>query len=159
MALLARFELPFGEPTSLESVTAHLTKTLRLPVVLDLAALERQGLTPSSTVRLQLTGVRLKTGLQLLLDQVGLTYRVFPEDNLLLLTDNTGADDPARRALSELEGLHKDVHDLQDRLDELFELVSQPDSELDAEMAPPSLIEAAPDDPKSKPAPAHTRPG
>ena len=39
--------------------------------MLDLAALDRQGVEPDEAVQLELEGVRLKTGLKLLLDQVG----------------------------------------------------------------------------------------
>ena len=53
-------------------MAAHLRQALGAPVVLDLAALKRQDLTPESTVRLQLEGVRLKTGLKLLLDHCGI---------------------------------------------------------------------------------------
>ena len=49
-------------------------------VVLDLAALGRQDVEPDDPVQLELEGVRLKTGLKLLLDQVGLTFRVVAED-------------------------------------------------------------------------------
>ena len=45
-------------------------------MVVDLAAIERLDLKPEDTVKLELKGVRLKTGLKLLLDQVGLTYHL-----------------------------------------------------------------------------------
>ncbi len=74
---------------------------------------------PDDPVQLQLEGVRLKTGLKLLLDQVGLTYQVVPEDNLLILTDTQGSADPIDRVLSEIKALHRDLHDVQDAIDEI----------------------------------------
>ena len=56
----------------------------------------------NDTVQLELEGVRLKTGLKLLLDQLDLTYRVVPEDNLLIITDADGSADPFDQVLSEL---------------------------------------------------------
>lgn len=120
-ALLRVSPLPFAADTTLEEVAAHFRTALGAPVVLDLAALERQGVTPETTVRLELEGVRLKTGLKLLLDQAGLTYRVVPEDNLLILTDAAGSEDPSDQILDELKALHRDVHDLQDAVEELYQ--------------------------------------
>ena len=113
--------LPFAEDTALAAVAAHFRRVLAAPVVLDLGALKRQGLTPETTVRLELDGVRLQTGLKLLLDQVGLTYRVVPEDNLLILTDAAGSDDISAQILDELKALHRDVHDLQDAVEEIYQ--------------------------------------
>jgi hypothetical protein len=117
-ALLRPCRIPFGRETTLAEVAVHLERILNAPVVLDRAALDRQDLSPDNTVMLELEGVRLKTGLKLLLDQVGLTFKVIPEDNLLLLTDAHESDDRYARILEELKSLHRDVHDLQDRLDE-----------------------------------------
>ncbi len=61
-------------------------RSLNAPVVLDLAALGRQNVRKDDDRGLDLKGVRLKTGLKLLLDQVDLNYRVVPGDNLLILT-------------------------------------------------------------------------
>jgi hypothetical protein len=121
-ALLRPMDLPFAEETPLEGVAAFLRRALGARVVLDRAALDRQGIGPDETVRLELEGVRLKTGLKLLLDQVGLTYRVVPEDNLLILTDAEGSDDPMERVLSQLKSLHNDVHELQNSVDDLLDL-------------------------------------
>src|SRR5262249_51683347 len=84
-------------------------------------ALDRLELTHEATVQLELRSVRLKTGLKLLLDQLGLTYRVIPEDNLLVLTDTEGSEEPLDRVLSELKALHRDLHALQDAMDELLD--------------------------------------
>ena len=78
---------PSSGRTSLSKVCLHLKQTLGIPVVLDLAALDRQNVRANDAVQLELDGVRLKTGLKLLLDQVDLTYRVVAEDNLLVITD------------------------------------------------------------------------
>ena len=102
-ALQKPFMLPFAKPTSLETVAAYLHKNLHVEVVLDRAALGRLDIKPDETVQIELADVRLKTGLKLLLDQVGMTFRIEPEDNLLILTDSTGADDPIERVLAEIK--------------------------------------------------------
>ena len=65
----------------------------------------------------------MKTGLKLLLDQVGLTYRVVAEDNLLIITDKEGSEDPADLILSELRALHRDLHAVQDAVDEIRDVL------------------------------------
>jgi hypothetical protein len=124
-AMLRPFDLPFGEETSLEEVRQYLAKTLGGQVVLDRSALGRLELTPEDTVQLDLKGVRLKVGLKLLLDQVGLSYRVVPEDNLLILTDPDGSDDAGLRVLAEIKTIHREMHDLQDAVDDLRDLVEE----------------------------------
>ena len=118
-ALLRPYRFPFSRPTSLEQVCSHLKETLKGSVVLDLAALDRKSVEPEETVQLELEGVRLKTGLKLLLDQVGLTYRVVAEDNLMIITDQEGSEDPADRIWAELRALHRDLHAVQDAFDDL----------------------------------------
>jgi hypothetical protein len=81
--------------------------------------------TARRTVQLDLKGVRLKVGLKLLLDQVGLSYRVVPEDNLLILTDPDGSDDAGLRVLAEIKTIHREMHDLQDAVDDLRDLVEE----------------------------------
>ncbi len=124
-ALLRPLDLPFARETSLEAVRAYLARSLKGAVVLDPAALDRLELTADDVVQLDLKGVRLKVGLRLLLEPVGLTFRVEPEDNLLILTDSTGTDDPGQRALAELKALHREVHDIQDTIDDLRDLVEE----------------------------------
>jgi len=124
-ALLRPLDLPFAEETTLEGVREHLARALGAPVVLDRSALDRLELKPEDTVQLDLKGVRLKVGLKLLLDQVGLAYRVEPEDNLLILTDPEASDEPDRRMAAELKSLHRDLHDLQDAVDDLRALVEE----------------------------------
>jgi len=118
-ALLRPYDFPFARPTALAQVCTHLKQTLKAPVVIDLAALDRQNVEPEDPVQLELEGVRLKTGLKLLLDQVGLTYRIEAEDNLMIITDHEGSQDPGERIWAELRALHRDLHDLQDSMDEL----------------------------------------
>jgi hypothetical protein len=117
-ALLRPCDIPFGRETSLAEVARYFEKHLNAPVVIDRAALDRQELTVDDTVLLELEGVRLKTGLKLLLDQLGLTYKVLAEDNILVLTDAKEADDRYGHILEELKALHRDIHDIQDQLDE-----------------------------------------
>lgn len=152
-AMLRVYRLPFSRPTSLEEVRAHLQKTLGVPVVLDLAALGRQALSPDDAVQLELDGVRLKTGLQLLLDQAGLTYRVVPEDELLILTDKEGSDDPLAKLRAEVRELHRDVHAIQDSVDDLIDLLAPEGADL--RMRKPTMIEELPEpeDRARKPAP------
>ena len=163
-ALLKPFDFPFARPTPLDEVARHLGKTLDAAVVIDQAALDRQSLKADDDVRLALSGVRLKTGLKLLLDQLDLTYRVVPEDNLLVITDETGAADLLSEVLGELKELHRDVHDLQDAVDDLRADLGL-DAEAGARMRKPTIIEEKPADagadpePKPKdPAPPPVRP-
>jgi hypothetical protein len=120
-SLLERFDLPFDKPTTLQQVADTLERTLHASVVIDRAALERHDLTLDNTVELRLKGARLKTALKLLLNQVSLTYVVIPEDNLLLLTDSQESDDRYAHILDELRSLHRDIHVIQDALDELLD--------------------------------------
>jgi hypothetical protein len=143
-ALERPFVFPFAAPTPLSAVCDHLHQTLRAPVVLDRAALDRQEVKPDDPVQLQLEGVRLKTGLKLLLDQVGLTYRVVPEDNLLILTDTHGSSDPLDQVISELKALHRDMHDLQDAVDEITLTLGIGTDGGGARMRKPTIIEEVP---------------
>lgn len=165
-ALLKPHALRFARPTPLSEVAQRLGRELGAPVVLDLAALDRLEIKPDETVELELHGVRLKTGLKLLLDQVGLTYRVVPEDNLLVITDEEGSEDPAEQVMAEVHELHRDIHDLQDAVDELREASGLLTAE-GARVRKPTIIEEVPDnaEPKAdvgtgpKPAPkSETRP-
>jgi hypothetical protein len=153
-ALLRPYTFPFGKPTTLAEVTRRLTADLGGPVVLDLAALDRLELKPDDSVELDLKGVRLKTGLKLLLDQRGLTYRLVPEDNLLILTDKEGSDDPLDRIWTELSHLHRDVHDIQDVVEELYDLTGADMDSEDGRLRQPTIIEEMPQDPGAAPTPA-----
>jgi hypothetical protein len=150
-AMLQPLRLPFNEGKSLEEVAAYLRKELRANVVLDLAALDRHQLKPTNHVRIDLDGVRLKTGLKLLLDQVGLTTRVIPEDNLLIITDKAEADEPIERLTEEVKALHRDLHSLQDDVREIRDILTVPvEEEPVAKARNPTIIEEMPADDKSK---------
>lgn len=167
-ALLLPFHFTFAKPTSLEDVARELAKALQAPVALDRAAVDRQGLKPDDTVQLEMEGVRLKTGLKLLLDQLDLTFKVVPEDNLLIITDSTGSDDPVERLDAEVKSLHRDLHDLQDAVDEVRAALGI-DREGGAKMRKPTIIEEIPGDagkpakpkevPPASPPTARPRPG
>jgi hypothetical protein len=157
-ALLRPYHFQFSRPTSLAQVCAHLQETLKAPVVLDLAALDRKSTEPDDTVQLELDGVRLKTGLKLLLDQVGLTYRVIAEDNLLIITDQEGAEDPAERIWSELRALHRDLHAVQDAVDELADYVGI-EGAGGPRVRQPTIIEDMPENAGDKPAIIPEKPG
>mgnify|MGYP001024567594 CR=1 FL=1 len=120
-ALHQPYIFAFGKPTPLSEVARRLTADLGGQVVLDLAALDRLDLRPDDAVELELKGARLKTGLKLLLDQVELTYRLVPEDNLLILTDVEGAEEPLDKVWTELNHLHRDIHDVQLMVEFLYE--------------------------------------
>jgi hypothetical protein len=162
-ALQRPFAFPFREPVTLEDVCRHLRQVLDAPVVLDLAALNRLELTPTDRVQLELEGVRLKTGLQLLLDQVGMTYRVVPEDNLLVVTDGDGSDESLDRVLSELKSLHRDIHDVQDAIAGVRSALGL--DEGGPKMRKPTIIEEVPAKPDGNPSappsatPPRVRPG
>jgi hypothetical protein len=163
-ALHEPFKFTFAKPTRLEDVARQLGKSLNAPVAIDRAAIERQGLKPDDEVQLELEGVRLKTGLKLLLDQLDLTFKVVPEDNLLVITDSTGSADPTERILDEIKALHRDIHDLQDAVDEVRTALGI-DDQGGHRMHKPTIIEEMPAEagekpaPKSKEAPAETKPG
>jgi hypothetical protein len=166
--LLQPVKLPFGKETSLEDVVKYLRNETKSNVVLDLAALKRQKLTPDFVVQLDLDGVRLKTGLKLLLDQAGLTFKVVGEDNLLIITDRVELQEPLERVLDELKELHRDVHVVQDEIRQIRDMISLP---MDEEAIPktkiPTIIEEVPADaeghkaqPKGKPEKSkNARPG
>jgi hypothetical protein len=118
-ALLRPFPFRFARPTPLNEAARQLGRALNAPVAIDRAALDRLGLKIDDEVQLELEGVRLKTGLKLLLDQLDLTYRVVPEDNLLIITDLTGSADPVDEVLSQIKALHRDLHDTQDAIDDI----------------------------------------
>jgi hypothetical protein len=148
-ALNKPFSFPFADETPISEVAAYLHKTLHAEVVIDRAALDRIGIDAKETVVLKLDGVRLKVGLKLLLDQLEMTYRVEPEDNLLILTDATGSGDPIDRIASELKALHRDVHDVQDALDEIRAALGL-EEEDGPKMRKPAIIEE-PGKPGAKP--------
>ncbi len=137
------FHFDFDRPTSLAEVCVRLKRSLGILVVLDVAALERQEVEPGDTVQLELEGVRLKTGLKLLLDQVNLTYHIVPDDNLLIITDRQGSDDPIDRIWSELRTLHRDLHDVQDAVDALTDSLTV--EEEGPRMRKPTIVEERPD--------------
>jgi hypothetical protein len=157
-ALLRPYHFPFARPTSLEQVSAHLRETLKGAVVLDLAALDRKSVERDSTVQLELEGVRLKTGLKLLLDQVGLTYRVVAEDNLMIITDQEGSEDPADRIWAELRALHRDLHAVQDAVDDLGDYLGVQGGE-GPRVRKPTIIEEMPENNAGKPGPAPDKSG
>jgi len=157
-ALLRPYRFPFGRPTPLQQVCLHLKQTLKAAVVLDKAALDRQSVKPEDPVQLELDGVRLKTGLKLLFDQLGLTYRIVPEDNLMIVTDREGSDEPTDRIWSELRALHRDLHDVQDAVDELRDILGDPEGD-GPQVRNPTIIEEMPENLPDKPGARPDKPG
>jgi len=142
-ALLRPYAFAFNRPTPLGEVASRLTDDLGGAVVLDLAALERLGVSRGDTVELELRGARLKTGLELLLDQLDLTYRLVPEDNLLVITDREGSTDPIEQVWAEIDHLHRDIHDIQDGVEDLRDLLGA-DFDGGAQLRRPTIIEEMP---------------
>jgi hypothetical protein len=143
--------VPFAQETPLHGVAAHLAQSLQVRVVLDPAAMARLALLPEDPIQLDIEGeVRLRTALPLLLDQLGLTYHFVPEDRLLVLTDAHGAGDPWRQVLDELRDLHRDVHDLQDAVEEIYQALAPPDDPEPGRLPPPD--DARPPAPEKPPA-------
>ena len=143
--LLLPVKLPFGKGSTLEEVVIYLRNETKTNVVLDLAALARLRITPASIVQLELEDVRLKTGLKLLLDQVGLTIKLVHEDNLLIITDHRESEEPIERVLEEIKALHRDLHTLQDEVRQLRDMISVPVEEDPAPKARnPTIIEEIP---------------
>jgi hypothetical protein len=135
---------PFGKATALPVVADQLRHDLSAQVVLDLAALKRLNLDETATVKLDLKHVTRSTGLRLLLDQVNMTFRVEDDDNLLILTDGQGAADPLERLEARLDDLHREIHDLQDAVEEVYQTVA-PD-EGGPVLRSPTIIEELPED-------------
>jgi hypothetical protein len=87
---------------------------------------------------------------------------------LLIFTDPTGADDPTVRLVAEVKSLHRELHDLQEAVDEVRAVLGI-DTEDGARMRKPTIIEEVPEGgvkpvhPKDVPAPgsspARSRPG
>ena len=135
----------FAAPVSLAELVKALRKQTHAAVVLDPGALKRLQITADEKVALDLEGVRLGTMLRLLLGQVNMTYKVVPEDNLLILTDDKGADDRIDLMARELEELHQDVHDLQDAVEAIYDAVAP-----EPALRRPTIIEEHPGDDKGK---------
>lgn len=162
-ALNRPFPFTFDKPTPLEEVSKQLSRALNAPVAIDRSALDRLGLKINDEVQLRLDGVRLKTGLKLLLDQLDLTYKVVPEDNLLVITDEAGSSDPAERVLAEVQSLHRELHAVQDALSDLRADLGLDDAG-GAKVRKPTIIEEMPADaggpkkPAKEPPPASAHP-
>ena len=155
-ALLRPYAFDFAQPTPLEEAARRLSADLGGEVVLDLAALDRMDVRKEDPVELTLKNGRLKTGLKLLLDQVELTYKLVPEDNLLIITYEEGSEDPLDKVWAELGHIHRELHDIQDALDEVLDRAAAGD---DVQLHQPTIIEempgmpgAAPADPGEEPA-------
>ncbi len=142
-ALQKPYPFHFNKPTPLDEVAKELGRSLQAPVAIDRAAIGRLGLKINDEVQLELEGVRLKTGLKLLLDQLDLTYKVVPEDNLLIITDATGSAEPIDQVLVALKSLHRDLHALQDDIDAIYIALGL-DAEPGARLRKPTIIEEMP---------------
>jgi hypothetical protein len=135
---------PFGKATPLPIVADHLRRDLNAQVLLDLAALKRLKLDETATVRLDLKNITRSTGLRLLLSQVNMTFRVEDDDGLLILTDRQGAADPLAQIEDRLDELHREVHDLQDAVEEVYQTVAP--QEQGPALRSPTIIEELPED-------------
>ena len=93
-----------------------------------------------------------------MLDQVGLTFRVVAEDNLMIITDQEGSEDPAERIWAELRALHRDLHAVQDAVDELADYVGV-EGGGGPRVRQPTIIEEMPENAGEKPAIIPEKPG
>ena len=96
--------------------------------------------------------------MKLLLDQLGLTYRIVAEDNLMIITDAEGSDDPNSRIVSELRALHRDLHELQDAVDELRDYLGDERGE-GPRVRKPTIIEEMPEHGGERPGKLPDKPG
>jgi hypothetical protein len=80
------------EEESLEDVVQYLQDLHQIPIYVDRRELEDLGITPSEqTVTINLTGISLRSGLRLMLNQLELTYVI--QDEVLKITSQELADD------------------------------------------------------------------
>jgi hypothetical protein len=96
--------------------------------------------------------------LKLLLDQVGLTYHVVAEDNLMIITDEEGSEDPADRIWAELRALHRDLHAVQDAVDDLGDYLGVQGGE-GPHVRKPTIIEEMPENHGERPKIRPEKPG
>jgi hypothetical protein len=105
-AVLAKLEqpvvMPFGQSTPLSDVLKYIKSATKqgpndpgIPTYADAAAFKKAEKTLSSTVRIELEGVPLKTSLSLLLKQLGLTYVV--RNGALSITSSNAIRGPQSR--------------------------------------------------------------
>ena len=87
-------KLPFSEDTPYEDVLKYIRSSTQggkdsgVPVYLDPTAIADAGIEPSSTVRIDLEGIPLKTTLRLLLKQLRLAYCV--KDGMIFISTPAG---------------------------------------------------------------------
>jgi hypothetical protein len=80
------------DQTPLVDVIDHIARTHRIPIFLDKKALEQASIDPKTTqVTLSLRGISLRSVLDLMLGQVGLTWTIHSE--VLLITTSDVADE------------------------------------------------------------------
>jgi hypothetical protein len=76
----------------------------------------------------------------------------------MIITDQEGSEDPADRIWSELRALHRDLHAVQDAVDDLADFVGLEGAE-GPKVRQPTIIEEMPDNPGDKPAIGPEKPG
>jgi hypothetical protein len=76
---------------SLEEVLRTIAQQQQFNLVFDHSALQDEGLDPSSPISIELLGVSMKTGLQLILEQVGLAYYV--RDDVVMITSKSAMEE------------------------------------------------------------------
>lgn len=116
-ALDERVELKFVE-TPLRDVADYLERVTQAHVHLDTRALEEYGIAPDTPVTFSASGLKLRSGLRLMLRQLDLTYAV--RDGGLQITTNDAAEQtlatkvyPVARLITSRvsrSGLHGDLH-------------------------------------------------
>jgi hypothetical protein len=85
-----RTELSFADIPLTEAID-FLKDYHNIPIWIDEAALQEDGIDPSSPVNIDLSGVTLRSGLRLMLGILGLTYVI--EDEVMKITTTTKAEE------------------------------------------------------------------
>ncbi|MDZ4685500.1 MAG: hypothetical protein SH850_10590 [Planctomycetaceae bacterium] len=93
-----RIEAALGERTELAFADTALTDAIdflkdyhQISIYIDEAALQDEGVDPSTPINLELSGITLRSALRLLLGAQGLTYVI--EDEVMKITTQTKADE------------------------------------------------------------------
>jgi hypothetical protein len=74
----------------LKDLVAYIEDTYKIPVQLDIVALEEEGIDPHELVTVSLHDISLRSALRLMLKKLGLTYIV--QDEVLIITSPTQAE-------------------------------------------------------------------
>jgi beta-lactamase regulating signal transducer with metallopeptidase domain len=77
--------------TSLKEVVRSLARTSSLNIILDARALEEEGLTGDEPVSIEVSGIKLRSALNLILEPLKLVTKVDDEDGVIIITSRDRA--------------------------------------------------------------------